>query len=162
MPKVHIKNHELDCQYYWALNYLPYSGETSGELIEACHSEQNGAAASTKEQNPGHRHDTLDGIVNYWNWTKFRTMGHPFLLSLLLFALINCAVALLLYRAFVRCLETLKTREKQFLGLTARIDPVLLKRWEATDATPVMIDKEVQSVHRARFGQGMTLGCKVL
>lgn len=75
VPKLHIKNHEDRCQYLWALTYLRYSGETTGENIEGSHSEQNGAAASTKEQNRGHRHDSLDGVVNYWNWTKFHTMG---------------------------------------------------------------------------------------
>lgn len=75
IPKLHISNHNLQCQYLWSLNYIQYSGETAGELIEGSHSEQNGAAASTKEQNRGHRHDSLDAIVNYWNWTKFHMMG---------------------------------------------------------------------------------------
>ena len=83
IPKMHIKNHGLNCQYCWALNFLRYSGETAGELIEACHSEQNGAAASTREQNPGHRHDCLDGVLNYWNWTKFRTMGAHFTIPII-------------------------------------------------------------------------------
>jgi hypothetical protein len=25
--------------------------------------------------NASHRHDSLDGIINYWNWTKFHGMG---------------------------------------------------------------------------------------
>ncbi|PPQ82618.1 hypothetical protein CVT26_001627 [Gymnopilus dilepis] len=136
IPKMHIKNHKVNCQYCWALNFLRYSGETWGELIEACHSEQNGAAASTREQNPGHRHDSLDGILNYWNWTKFRTM------------------ALLLYRAYVKCLDTLKAREKNFRGLVSRLDPNLVKEWETVDDTPKIIDNEVRSVHRPTFGQG--------
>ncbi|PPQ82041.1 hypothetical protein CVT26_003611 [Gymnopilus dilepis] len=154
IPKMHIKNHEVNCQYCWALNYLKYSGETAGELIEACHSEQNGAAASTKEQNPGHRHDSLDGIVNYWNWTKFRTMGKIFYTKSVFSAIVDTFAALLLYRAFIRCLDTLKTREKQFLGLTARLDLSLVRRWEAMDDTPRVINKEVQSVHRPAFGKG--------
>lgn len=75
IPKLHIKNHVEACQYRWAFNFLPYSGETVGEMIEGSHSEQNGAAASTKEMNAGHRHDSLDGIINYWNWTKFHGMS---------------------------------------------------------------------------------------
>ncbi|PPQ75117.1 hypothetical protein CVT26_008295 [Gymnopilus dilepis] len=154
VPKMHIKNHEVNCQYCWALNYLKYSGETAGELIEACHSEQNGAAASTKEQNPGHRHDSLDGIVNYWNWTKFRTMGGSFPPNLMLLAIADLLQALLLYRSFIRCLDSLRTREKQFLDFTARLEPALVKKWEVMDDRPKMINAEVQSVHKPTFEKG--------
>ncbi|PPQ76396.1 LOW QUALITY PROTEIN: hypothetical protein CVT26_015366 [Gymnopilus dilepis] len=137
VPKLHIKGHELDCQYTWALNYLPYSGETTGELIEACHSEQNGAAASTKEQNPGHRHDTLDSILNYWNFTKFCNMGSS------------------LHRSYLKCLETLKIREKAFIDFTARFEPKLIAQWEKTDDTPRIVNKQVQSVHRPNLTKGL-------
>lgn len=75
VPSLHIRNHVEDCQYLYAYSYLPHSGQTTGEIIEGTHSEQNGAAASTKEMNAGHRHDSLDGVINYWNWMKFHTMG---------------------------------------------------------------------------------------
>ncbi|PPQ95982.1 hypothetical protein CVT26_016198 [Gymnopilus dilepis] len=136
IPKVHIKNHKCDCQYCWALNYIPYSGETSGEGIEATHSEQNGAAASTKEQNRGHRHDSLDSVVNYWNWTKFHSMGS------------------LLYRLFIRCLDTLKIREKQFFDFTACFSPALIEKWETVDDAPKIINNKVHSVHRPNFAKG--------
>ena len=64
------KNHIASCQQLWAFNYLKYLGETWGENIEGGWAEQNQAAGSTKEQNDGHRHDTLDDFFGFWNWTK--------------------------------------------------------------------------------------------
>lgn len=75
IPKMHIKNHKLLCQVLWAFNYLEHSGETYGEYIESGWSEQNQAAGSTKEQNDGHRHDSIDDFCGYWNWTKFHGIG---------------------------------------------------------------------------------------
>ena len=60
IPKMHIKNHVDSCQQLYAFNYIKYSGETWGENIEGSWAEQNQTAGSTKEQNEGHRHDTLD------------------------------------------------------------------------------------------------------
>ena len=75
VPKMHIKNHILLCQLLWAFNYMPYSGETWGENIESSWAEQNQTAGSTKEQNDGHRHDTLDDFSGYRNWTKYHEIG---------------------------------------------------------------------------------------
>jgi hypothetical protein len=75
IPKMHIKNHVEACQLLWGFNYLEYSGETCGELIETGWSEGNQAAGSTKEMNDGHRHDMLDDYHGYWNWTKLHRLG---------------------------------------------------------------------------------------
>lgn len=75
IPKMHIKNHIASCQQLWAFNYIKYSGETWGENIEGGWAEQNQAAGSTKEQNDGHRHDTLDEFFGFWNWTKLHQIG---------------------------------------------------------------------------------------
>ena len=74
VPKMHIKGHVLYCQLLWSFNYLPYSGETCGEMIETGWAENNQTAGSTKEMNEGHRHDALDDFFGYWNWTKFHEM----------------------------------------------------------------------------------------
>jgi hypothetical protein len=71
IPSAHIRGHLLHCQVLWAFKYIKYSGETYGELIETSWAEQNQTAGSTKEQNDGHRHDTLDDFFGYWNWTKY-------------------------------------------------------------------------------------------
>ena len=75
VPKMHVKNHIEICQLLWAFDYIPYSGNTHGETIETGWSINNEAAGSTKEMNDGHRHDTLDDMINYYNWTKFHRIG---------------------------------------------------------------------------------------
>jgi hypothetical protein len=74
IPKMHIKNHIEACQQLYAFNYLKFSGETWGENIEGSWAEQNQTAGSTKEQNDGHRHDTLDDFFGFWNWSKLRQL----------------------------------------------------------------------------------------
>ncbi|KAJ3558488.1 hypothetical protein NP233_g11498 [Leucocoprinus birnbaumii] len=78
VPKMHINGHKADCQIENSFIYEPHSGMTCGEGIESAWSEQNHAAAFTKEQNPGHRHDTLDDFNGYWNWMKLQRLS-PFL-----------------------------------------------------------------------------------
>ncbi|TFK59992.1 hypothetical protein BDN72DRAFT_722176, partial [Pluteus cervinus] len=73
VPKMHVKGHVEECQLRWSFNYLPNSGETCGEKIETGWAEQNQSAGSTKQQNAGHRHDSLDDIFGFWNWNKLIT-----------------------------------------------------------------------------------------
>jgi Kyakuja-Dileera-Zisupton transposase len=78
IPKMHVKNHVELCQLLWAFDYIPHSGSTHGEMIETGWAITNEAAGSTKEMNDGHRHDTLDDNLNYYNWTKFHRIGTHF------------------------------------------------------------------------------------
>ncbi len=75
IPSMHVHNHLEDCQVRWALKYIKHTGETYGEGIESSWAEQNQSAGSTKEQNDGHRHDSLDGYFGYWNWVKLQRLG---------------------------------------------------------------------------------------
>jgi hypothetical protein len=80
IPSAHIRGHLLLCQVLWVFKYIKYSGETYGEMIETGWAEQNQTAGSTKEQNDGHRHDTLDDFFGYWNWTKYhQTSMSPYI-----------------------------------------------------------------------------------
>lgn len=78
IPSAHIHRHLLVCQLIWAFKYIMYSSEMYGELIETSWAEQNQTAGSTKEQNDGHQHDTLDDFCGYWNWTKLHQMSKCF------------------------------------------------------------------------------------
>ncbi|TFK58985.1 hypothetical protein BDN72DRAFT_781357, partial [Pluteus cervinus] len=51
-----------------------------GEKIETSWAEQNQSAGSTKQQNAGHRHDSLDDIFGFWNWNKLITLGNDTIL----------------------------------------------------------------------------------
>jgi hypothetical protein len=75
IPKMHIRNHISTCQFLYSFGLTPYSGEGWGELIESAWGEQNQNARSTKEQNEGHRHDSLDDACGSHNWEKLYKLG---------------------------------------------------------------------------------------
>ena len=75
IPKLHLVNHKTDCQYCFSYNYQKGVGRTDGEAIERFWAEANLYAASTKQQNGGHRHDTLDDMMGDHNWRKIVAMG---------------------------------------------------------------------------------------
>ena len=72
---MHINNHREDCIYRHSFNYTPGVGCTCGEGIETTWAEANQTAGSTKKENNGHRHDSLDDFHGYWNWEKVVRMG---------------------------------------------------------------------------------------
>jgi hypothetical protein len=74
IPKMHINNHKEDCMYRFSFNYTTGVGCTCGEGIETTWAEANQTAGSTKKENRGHRHDTLDDFHSYWNWEKIVKM----------------------------------------------------------------------------------------
>ncbi|KAJ7213692.1 hypothetical protein C8J57DRAFT_1602006 [Mycena rebaudengoi] len=77
VPKMHIRNHVGQCQSQWSTNFTEYVGFLIGELIEGSWAEMNQFAGSTKEENHGHRHDSLDDGCGQWNWDKLINMGPP-------------------------------------------------------------------------------------
>ncbi|RXW23175.1 hypothetical protein EST38_g2660 [Candolleomyces aberdarensis] len=112
VPKVHVKNHIKACQHLWAFNFLRYSGETYGEMIETAWAENNQATSSTKEMNDGHRHDTLDNLTNYWNWCKLLRITEQ------------------LKAQYSQNLKHLKAQESQFVEQSARYPEELLAKWK--------------------------------
>ncbi|GLB34092.1 hypothetical protein LshimejAT787_0109760 [Lyophyllum shimeji] len=136
IPKMHIVNHILACMLLFAFNYIRYSGETWGENIEGGWAEQNQSAGSTKEQNDGHRHDSLDDFFGYWNWTKLHQIGKT------------------LNRMYSACIKTLKTREDDFAELTSMHSPEVIARWEAMDTTPRKVNGVVTSVYEVQLKNG--------
>jgi hypothetical protein len=75
IPQMHIRNHKDDCQYRFSFAYTECVGCTCGEIIETTWAEGNLTSGSTKKQNSGHRHDTLDHFHGYWNWEKLIKLG---------------------------------------------------------------------------------------
>jgi len=151
IPKMHIKNHLEACQLLWAFNYLYGSGETCGEQIETAWSEGNQAAASTKEMNEGHRHDILDEYHGYWNWTKTHKLGLYIALYLQFVITKNLFAAAAQYNAYTRCLDVLKKREMNFCCFEASMTKENVQKWQGMDDHPHMENKEVISVHTAKF-----------
>jgi len=63
--------------------------------------------------------------------------------------------AAVLYNSYMKCLDTLKSRERNFQEFDKCIDPEHVEKWRAMDAEPRMENKKVVSVHVAKFKNGM-------
>ena len=75
VPKLHCQGHKDDCQYRYSLNYIEHAGRMAGELIETAWAEANNIGPSTREMTPGHWHDMLNDLYDFWNWWKVMQMG---------------------------------------------------------------------------------------
>ncbi|KAJ7438353.1 hypothetical protein FB451DRAFT_1570308 [Mycena latifolia] len=125
IPKMHIHNHQDECEILWNLNWLMHSACTVGEMIETGWAEQNLTAGSTKEQNDGHRHDSIDDT--------------------------SAAALVRLYRI---CVLEIRRREMDFNGCNELMDPALVAGWEKMDVTPKKVDGKVISVFQADLKHG--------
>lgn len=75
VPKLHGHGHSEDCRYRYSLDFAPNVGRTHGERIEGGWAEGNLAGPSTREMNPGHRHETLSAYYNESNYQQSYRMG---------------------------------------------------------------------------------------
>ncbi|KAF6747941.1 hypothetical protein DFP72DRAFT_853943 [Ephemerocybe angulata] len=138
VPKMHIKNHIVACQQLWSFNYLRNSGQTCGEMIETTWSDLNQASGSTREQNDGHRHDTLDDFMNYWNWKKFQ------------------GIASTISEDYAKVMKRLPTLKANFDQFTKRFPAELIQEWKSSDRDPYRDNnKVVHSVYEATITKGM-------
>ncbi|KAH9914760.1 uncharacterized protein BXZ73DRAFT_81524 [Epithele typhae] len=74
---VHGPNHAQ-----WSLNFLALVGRTYGEGIESHWSHLNPVHTSTREMEPGGRHEVVDDHEGAWNWQKILAMASFFLKGL--------------------------------------------------------------------------------
>ncbi|TFK60153.1 hypothetical protein BDN72DRAFT_779774 [Pluteus cervinus] len=128
VPKMHVKGHMEECQLRWSFNYLPNSGETCGEKIETSWAEQNQSAGSTKQQNAGHRHDSLDDIFGFWNWNKLITLG--------------------------RLTKNKERLDELSKSLSKSHSAAIVEGWRVEDTTPKKINGVWSSVYVARSRKG--------
>ncbi|KAL0565172.1 hypothetical protein V5O48_016855 [Marasmius crinis-equi] len=75
VPKLHITGHNRECQENFAFHLLVGSGQTDGEGVERHWASIGPIATSTREMGPGHRRDTIDDHLSFWNWTKTIGLG---------------------------------------------------------------------------------------
>ncbi|KAL0572707.1 hypothetical protein V5O48_009258 [Marasmius crinis-equi] len=75
VPKLHITGHNRECQENFAFHLLVGSGQTDGEGVERHWASIGPIATSTREMGPGHRRDTIDDHLSFWNWTKIIALG---------------------------------------------------------------------------------------
>jgi hypothetical protein len=156
VPKMHVKNHIEACQHLWAFNFLRYSGETYGEMIETAWAENNQAAGSTKEMNDGHRHDTLDDLTNHWNWSKLIVMSASCLWPCeLSYGCNDILTANRLEAQYSQNLKYLKDRESRMVDQSARYSEELLNAWKEIDDTVVEKNGKVISPFEAQLKNGL-------
>jgi hypothetical protein len=80
VPKFHLAGHTEGCFARFSLNYMKGVGCLDGEGGERCWSNLNHTSGSTSEKGPGARIDSLNHIMQQWNWTRIvqmRKLGFP-------------------------------------------------------------------------------------
>lgn len=70
VPKFHLMAHGQKCRVRYSLNYMAGVGRTHGEGVESNWAITNGYALSTREMSSAGRHETLNDVMGYINWTK--------------------------------------------------------------------------------------------
>ncbi|KAK0429520.1 hypothetical protein EV421DRAFT_1666429, partial [Armillaria borealis] len=67
---LHIVSHILRCWALYCFNYMPGVGRTCGNMVEGPWDKTKHAGRSLKQMNHSIWHDTLDFLLNHWNWGK--------------------------------------------------------------------------------------------
>jgi hypothetical protein len=83
IPKFHLAGHTDNCYARFSLNFLTGVGRLDGEGGERCWSNLNHAAGSTCEKGPGSRVDSLNQVMQQWNWSRTVRLGRELLKRLL-------------------------------------------------------------------------------
>ncbi|CAK5277856.1 unnamed protein product, partial [Mycena citricolor] len=117
--KMHILNHQAEF----------------GEMIEAGWAEHNLAAGSSKEENDGNRHDSIDDISGSWNWDK-------------------TPVASALQHLSRVCHSEKRIRSDHFEELNKTTPAKKVCEWEAMDVQPRMVEGKLVSVFQTNFNKG--------
>ncbi|KAJ7131489.1 hypothetical protein C8R43DRAFT_895982 [Mycena crocata] len=141
IPKMHIHNHIERCQIEWNLNWLAYSAFTIGEMIETGWVEHNLTAGSTKEQNDGNRHDSVDDTSGNWNWDKM------------------VGLAATLQRLFRICQKELRKRRASFEALSEMYDEKTIEEWSAMSTESRMEKGKFVSPFQTNFENGERPHC---
>jgi hypothetical protein len=81
VPKFHLAGHTEGCFARFSLNYMQGVGHLDGEGGECCWSNLNHTVGSTSEKGPGARIDSLNHVMQQWNWTRIVRMRKYFALS---------------------------------------------------------------------------------
>ena len=75
LPSFHAHGHREQCQITYSLPYSEGFGRHHGEGVEPPWAKLGPAGAATCEMMGGHRHDKLDGQVNFFNLEKRENEG---------------------------------------------------------------------------------------
>lgn len=75
IPKMHEPAHGKENHQMYSLNFIPGVGQSDLEAPERIWSPHNALGNSTKTQGPGSRHNVLDDHFNFWNYSKYTSLG---------------------------------------------------------------------------------------
>lgn len=112
IPKMHEPAHGKANHQMYSLNYIPGVGQSDLEAPERIWSPHNVLGNSTKTQGPGSRQDVLDDHFNFWNYSKYVSLGESLAKR---------------YRAAV---AERNIQVEAHRGLTASLTPQQEERWE--------------------------------
>lgn len=70
IPKWHLVGHKRVCHVRYSLNFMPHCGRMDGEGPERFWAYLNEMCGSTSEKSPGYRRDTINNIIDTWNFSK--------------------------------------------------------------------------------------------
>lgn len=89
IPKFHLPAHVKECHALFAYNFALGIGRGEGEGIERAWAWLNEFARSLSVMGAGSRSDTLDDIMNYFNWMKVVKLGEYKAVQLFLYSFFN-------------------------------------------------------------------------
>ena len=112
IPKLHEPMHLQKDHQVFSLNFIHGVGLSDCECPERVWSPHNALGNSTKTQGPGSRQDVLDDHFNFWNWSKYISMGKT------------------LIRRYKASIKDRNIQSEGHRGLTASLDNGLVGRWE--------------------------------
>jgi hypothetical protein len=75
VPKFHLAGHTDSCLARYPLNDMSGVGQLDGEGGERCWSNLNHISTSTSEKGPGSRLESINHVMQQWNWCKTTGMG---------------------------------------------------------------------------------------
>lgn len=70
IPKWHLVGHKPVCAIRYSLNHTQNCGRMDGEGPERFWSYLNETSGSTSEKSPGYRRDSINNIIDSWNFSK--------------------------------------------------------------------------------------------
>ena len=73
--KFHLGAHIKDCFHKFSLNFIQYSGQVDGEIMETNWASLNEISGLTRAMTKAHRQEVLDDYMNDLNWKKLTGSG---------------------------------------------------------------------------------------
>ncbi|KAG8747683.1 hypothetical protein FRC12_014020 [Ceratobasidium sp. 428] len=137
IPKFHLAGHTITCFIRFALNHIFGVGRLDAEGGERCWSNLNHASGSTSDRGPGSRIDTLNSVMQQWNWKK----------------IIGMAAYILEKWEEARTMAT--EQRKAWLEFSGTFDPTDITSWESMSLEPEFKNNQWTSVFALPETEGL-------